>query len=84
VNNRDLRTFEVKLETSVELAAHTPAGALLVSESGLRDAEDIARLRACGFSAFLIGETLMRAARPEDALRSLNGSTGYGAAPQTR
>ena len=71
VNNRDLRTFQVSLETSVELAAHAPAGALLVSESGLRDASDIKRLRACGFSAFLIGETLMRAADPSRALREL-------------
>src|SRR5205085_10094301 len=73
VNNRDLHTFEVSLETSVELAALAPQGALLVSESGIHDAEDIRRLRACGYSAFLVGETLMRAARPADALRSLNG-----------
>ena len=71
VNNRDLHTFEVSLETSVELATRAPRGSLLVSESGLRDAADIARLRACGFSAFLVGETLMRAERPEEALRSL-------------
>jgi indole-3-glycerol phosphate synthase len=71
VNNRDLRTFEVSLETSVELSALAPRGSLLVSESGLRDAADIARLRACGFGAFLVGETLMRAERPEKALRSL-------------
>ncbi|HWS56448.1 MAG TPA: indole-3-glycerol phosphate synthase TrpC [Pyrinomonadaceae bacterium] len=71
VNNRDLRTFNVSLETSVALAAHAPAGALLVSESGLRDAEDLKRLRACGYRAFLIGETLMRARRPDEALRGL-------------
>ncbi|PYS81426.1 MAG: indole-3-glycerol phosphate synthase TrpC [Acidobacteria bacterium] len=71
VNNRDLHTFEVSLETSVELATRAPCGSLLVSESGLRDAADIARLRACGFNAFLVGETLMRAERPEEALRSL-------------
>src|SRR5205085_3940761 len=61
VNNRDLRTFEVRLETSIELAAHAPTGSVLVSESGIRDAEDIGRLRACGYGAFLVGETLMRA-----------------------
>jgi indole-3-glycerol phosphate synthase len=76
VNNRDLHTFEVSLETSVRLAALAPRGALLVSESGLRDASDIARLRACGFGAFLVGETLMRAERPEEALRSLTDSNG--------
>jgi indole-3-glycerol phosphate synthase len=74
VNNRDLRTFEVSLETSVALAALAPAGTLLVSESGLRDAADVERLRVCGFSAFLVGETLMRAESPEAALRSLNGA----------
>jgi len=71
VNNRDLHTFEVSLETSVRLATLAPRGPLLVSESGLRDARDIARLRTCGFGAFLVGETLMRADRTEEALRSL-------------
>ncbi|MBA3242846.1 MAG: indole-3-glycerol phosphate synthase TrpC [Acidobacteria bacterium] len=71
VNNRDLKTFEVSLDTSEALAAHAPLGALLVSESGLRNASDIRRLRAHGFQAFLIGESLMRAERPEDALRDL-------------
>ncbi|HEX8501016.1 MAG TPA: indole-3-glycerol phosphate synthase TrpC [Pyrinomonadaceae bacterium] len=74
VNNRDLRTFEVSLETSVGLAARAPAGALLVSESGIGDAADVARLRGCGFRAFLVGETLMRAESPEAALRSLAGA----------
>jgi len=79
VNNRDLRTFEVRLETSVELAAHADAaGSLLVSESGIRGAEDIRRLRACGYGAFLVGETLMRAGRPDEALRSLTGADGDG------
>jgi indole-3-glycerol phosphate synthase len=71
VNNRDLHTFEVSLETSVELAGYAPRAALLVSESGLHNASDIARLRARGFGAFLIGEALMRAERPEEALLSL-------------
>lgn len=71
VNNRDLRTFEVSLETSVGLAPLAPEGALLVSESGIGHSQDIARLRACGYGAFLVGETLMRAGRPEDTLRAL-------------
>jgi indole-3-glycerol phosphate synthase len=79
VNNRDLRTFEVSLETSVELAKHAPAGTLLVSESGLRGAGDVDRLRACGFRAFLVGETLMRAEDPEAALRHLAGGRGEAA-----
>lgn len=71
VNNRDLRTFNVSLETSVSLAPHAPAGSLLVSESGISGANEIAMLRARGFNAFLVGETLMRAGRPEEALRAL-------------
>lgn len=74
VNNRDLRTFNVSLETSVALAPRAPAGALLVSESGISGANEIAMLRACGFKAFLVGETLMRAGRPEETLRSLVNS----------
>src|SRR5829696_4967329 len=80
VNNRDLRTFEVSLETSIKLSELAPAGTLLVSESGLRGAGDIDRLRACGFRAFLVGETLMRAEDPEVALRHLAGAGGWGEA----
>ena len=69
VNNRDLRTFEVSLETSLTLAREAPSGALLVSESGLRGSDDLERLRAAGYHGFLIGETLMRADNPEQALR---------------
>lgn len=71
VNNRDLRTFQVSLETSVQLAQFAPHDALLVSESGLANAADLQRLREHGFHGFLIGETLMRAACPEAALREL-------------
>lgn len=71
VNNRNLRTFEVTLETSVELAAHADAGTMLVSESGINSASDIRRLRGHGFRAFLVGESLMRAERPDEALRDL-------------
>jgi indole-3-glycerol phosphate synthase len=76
VNNRDLRSFNVSLDTSEELAAHAPAGAVLVSESGLRTASDLRRLLEHGFQAFLIGESLMRAERAEDALRELIEGAG--------
>jgi indole-3-glycerol phosphate synthase len=71
VNNRDLTTFHVTLETSFQLAEHMPAGALPVSESGIRDCADIARLRTAGYSAFLVGEHLMKSGDPESALRQL-------------
>ena len=71
VNNRDLRTFEVSLETSVRLAPLAPREALLVSESGLNDGADLRRLREKGFHGFLIGESVMRARDPEQALRNL-------------
>ncbi len=71
VNNRNLHTFQVDLNTSLELASRMPAGIVKVAESGIETRDDIARLRQAGFDAFLIGETLMRAARPGDALREL-------------
>lgn len=75
VNNRNLRTFNVSLENSIELAPLAPRGALLVSESGLSQAADLQRLREHGFSGFLIGESLMRARCPEAALRELRNDT---------
>jgi indole-3-glycerol phosphate synthase len=60
VNNRDLRTFEVRLETSLELAEKMPATAVRVSESGIFTREHIDSLRAVGYQAFLVGESLMR------------------------
>jgi indole-3-glycerol phosphate synthase len=71
VNNRDLRTFEVRLETSLELAPHLPAGALKVSESGIGSAAEVRRLREAGFHAFLVGEHLMTAPDPAAAVRAL-------------
>ncbi|HZG51583.1 MAG TPA: indole-3-glycerol phosphate synthase TrpC [Pyrinomonadaceae bacterium] len=71
VNNRNLHTFAVSLDTSAELAGHAPPGALLVSESGLRTHADLRRLKSLGYRGFLVGETLMRAADPADALRAL-------------
>jgi indole-3-glycerol phosphate synthase len=74
VNNRNLKTFDVSLETSVGLAEEAPANAILVSESGLNSSADLRRLHALGYRGFLIGESLMRAHRPDDALRELTGS----------
>jgi indole-3-glycerol phosphate synthase len=71
VNNRDLATFEVTLETSLRLAEHIPAGALRISESGIHDARDIATLRDAGYGAFLVGEHLMKSGDPAAALRKL-------------
>ncbi len=73
INNRNLRTFEVSLETSVELRTASETNALFVSESGLRTNADLRRLAAFGCNAFLIGETLMRAADPAAALCELRG-----------
>jgi indole-3-glycerol phosphate synthase len=71
INNRDLHTFEVSVETSVELAQLAAPGTLLISESGLSTRADLERLSARGFKGFLVGETLMRADDPENALREL-------------
>ena len=71
VNNRDLRTFEVSLERSFSLAPLAPSEAVLISESGLHTANDLHRLREAGYKGFLIGETLMRAEKPDETLRNL-------------
>ncbi|HYO92285.1 MAG TPA: indole-3-glycerol phosphate synthase TrpC, partial [Pyrinomonadaceae bacterium] len=71
VNNRNLRTFEVSLETSVELINDATPAAICVSESGLRTPEDLRRLRSLGYRGFLIGETLMRSHHPKEALKTL-------------
>jgi indole-3-glycerol phosphate synthase len=73
VNNRNLKTLKVDLETSLRLAELAPSGATLVAESGLRTRADIERLQAAGYQAFLIGETLMRSGDPQAALRELQG-----------
>jgi indole-3-glycerol phosphate synthase len=73
VNTRDLRTFQVDEGTAVRLAELLPKSAVKVAESGIKSAGDIARLRAAGYDAFLIGETLMRAERAGDKLRELMG-----------
>jgi len=71
VNTRDLRTFKVNSETAFRLAERLPKNVLKVAESGIRSGEDIARLRAAGYQAFLIGESLMRADSPGEALGEL-------------
>jgi indole-3-glycerol phosphate synthase len=73
VNNRNLRTFEVSLETSLSLTLEAPSEALLISESGLNNSADLRRLYNAGYRGFLIGETLMRAHDPATALRSFRG-----------
>jgi indole-3-glycerol phosphate synthase len=76
VNNRDLKTFAVRLENSLELVERIPASVVRVAESGIATAEDVARLRAAGFDAFLIGESLMRQADPGEALSALAAGAG--------
>ena len=73
VNNRDLRDFNVRIETSLELISEIPEECVAVSESGLRTHEDLVRLRKAGFDAFLVGEHLMRYAEPGEPLRALIG-----------
>jgi indole-3-glycerol phosphate synthase len=73
VNNRNLKTLEVRVETSEELIEHIPDEYVAVCESGLRSHEDLVRMRAAGFDAFLIGEHLMAQADPAGALRMLLG-----------
>lgn len=71
VNNRDLTSFKVELETSVRLAPLAPAGTLLVSESGINNRSDIEKLKVAGFNAFLIGEHFMRADDPGAIINNL-------------
>ncbi len=80
VNSRDLKTFEVDLETAFRLANRFPKDVVRVAESGIHSGADVARLRAAGYQAFLIGESLMRADRPGDALRRLVASCELRAA----
>ncbi len=71
INNRNLRNFETRLETTLELLPEIPTGKLVVTESGIHTRADIARLRRAGVQTFLIGESLMRAADPGVALAEL-------------
>ena len=71
VNNRDLKTFKVRLETSLELVDRIPSTVVRVAESGIATSDDLTRLRTAGFDAFLIGESLMRQPDPGTALAEL-------------
>ncbi len=71
INNRDLRTFEVSLQTTLSQLARIPSDRLVVTESGILSAADVARMREAGVHAFLVGEAFMRAPDPGQALASL-------------
>jgi indole-3-glycerol phosphate synthase len=73
INNRDLKTFTVDRELAARLRPSVPSDRVIVAESGIRDAEDVARLGAAGVDAILVGETLMRAPDPAAGLRALLG-----------
>jgi indole-3-glycerol phosphate synthase len=84
VNSRNLRTFEVDLQTPLRLAGRLPANVLAVAESGIHSAEEVRELRAAGFRAILVGESLMRAPHPGEALRELLAASGEAAAGATQ
>ena len=71
INNRNLRTFEVSLDTTLGMLADVPADRLLVTESGILSAADVRRMREAGIHAFLVGEAFMRASDPGEALAAL-------------
>jgi indole-3-glycerol phosphate synthase len=71
INNRNLKTFEVSLDTTLNLQARVPADRLLVTESGIASAADVQRMRQAGIHAFLVGEAFMRAQEPGQALEQL-------------
>jgi len=71
INNRDLRTFETTLKTTLRLQKLVPADRMVVTESGIRTVDDVTMMRRCGINAFLVGEAFMRAAEPGKALEEL-------------
>ena len=71
INNRDLRTFEVNIQTTLSLQKNVPADRLLVTESGIMTREDVKTMRDAGINAFLVGEAFMRAEEPGEALAAL-------------
>ncbi len=73
VNNRNLKTFEVSLDTTLTLMRDIPADRLLVCESGIHTRDDVLRMGAAGINAFLVGEAFMRAEEPGEALAALFG-----------
>jgi indole-3-glycerol phosphate synthase len=74
INNRDLRTFEVSLRTTLDLLSRIPPERIVVCESGIRSADDVALMRDGGVGAFLVGEAFMRHPRPGEALETLFGA----------
>lgn len=84
VNSRNLRTFAVDLQTPLRLAQRLPASVLAVAESGIHSPQDVRELRAAGYRAILVGESLMRAAHPGEALRELLAGSGEAAAGATQ
>jgi len=73
VNNRNLKTFEVSLNTTLDLRAMVPEDRLVITESGIREREDVLRMGSAGINAFLVGEAFMRAPEPGIALAALFG-----------
>ena len=71
INNRNLRTFEVTLDTTIDLLARIPADRIVVTESGIVTAEDVALMRRHQVNAFLVGEAFMRAPEPGEELARL-------------
>ena len=71
INNRDLKTFETRLETTLDLLPRVPRGRITITESGILSADEVARMRAAGVETFLVGEAFMRSADPGDALKRL-------------
>jgi indole-3-glycerol phosphate synthase len=82
INNRDLRDFSVDVERTERLMGEIPAGVTVVSESGIAEAEQLSRLEDAGVAAVLVGETLMRSADPEGALRILRGDHAGRRSPE--
>ncbi len=74
INNRNLRSFEVSLDTTLELLQAIPPGRIVVTESGIFTARDVSRMRQAGVNAFLVGEAFMRAPEPGEALATLFGN----------
>ena len=71
INNRNLKTFEVSLQTTLDMLPDVPADRLLVTESGIQSPEDVRRMREAKVNAFLVGEAFMRAREPGEALAKL-------------
>lgn len=74
INNRDLRTFETRLEATLDLLPRVPKGRLIVTESGILSTDDVARMRKAGVETFLVGEAFMRSPEPGEALKRLFSS----------